>query len=108
MTVAPIGTNEVDGIRTCHNCYRKTYVHNGYGLGTYCATLPTPQKVEEWTVCPHGYSVSDTCSQQADIILRQLNYEDFKEGVFKRYGKAKDFQVEMEETNHKEAVGFDY
>ena len=110
MTVAPIGTNEVNGIRTCHNCYRKVYVHNGYGLDTYCATLTEPQKVSDWTVCPHGYSIRDTLTQQADTIMKKLNYEDFKDGVFKRYGKAKDFKVEKTEEVSiiKEDVGFDY
>lgn len=105
---ANIGDNEYNGIRTCHNCYRKVSVHNGFGLGTYCATLPEPRKVSDWTVCHHGYSVHDTLEQQADIILRKLDYEDFKEGVFKRYGKAKDFKPTTEETTHKEAIGIDY
>lgn len=110
MDVAPIGANEIKGIRTCHNCYRKTYVHNGYGLGTYCCSDPLkPKRVEEWTVCYHNFSVHDTLEQQADIVMRTLDREDFEANVFKRYGKAKDFKVEMEEDKgHKEAVGFDY
>lgn len=108
MTVAPIGTNEVDGIRTCNNCYRKVYVHNGFGLGTYCATLPEPRKVSDWTVCHHNFSIHDTLEQQADIVMRTLDREDFEANVFKRYGKAKDFQPKVDEEKQEQPLGFDY